>query len=952
MPSPWNRALSLSAAFLLVLSALPAPAAASPQGADPPAEGAMATDAASPEPLPYLDELPPLLDRDLFLGDPEISNSQISPDGRHLSFIRPYQGVRNVWVKGLHEPFDAARPLTADERPVPAYFWTEDGKYVLYVQDKGGNEDFHVYKVDPSAAAEEATGVPPATDLTPLEGVRAYIYAVPEATPGQILIGLNDRDPALHDVYRLNLETGERTLLIKNEQNVLSWIPDLEGTVRLAVRQRSDGGTEILKVEEGELGATVYECDFGETCGPVRFHRDGERVYMVTNAGEDVDLTRLVLLDPETREVELVESDPEGEVDFGDALFSDKTEELVGTVYVGDRERVYPRTERLAEALEFLRAELPDGEISLAGVTNDDRYVRVVVSRDVDPGTVYLFDWQEMTVEKLYESRPDLPSEHLAPMEAIRYTSRDGVEIPAYLTTPKGVEAEDLAVVIQPHGGPWARDHWGYDSLHQILANRGYAVLSMNFRGSTGYGKAFLNAGDKSWGTGTMQHDITDGVKYLVEEGIADPERVAILGGSYGGYATLAGVTFTPDLYAAGVDIVGPSNIITLLNSIPAYWGPFRRIWELRVGDPEDPEDAERLKAQSPLFHAGEIEAPLLVIQGANDPRVKKSEADQIVAKLHELGREVEYIVAPDEGHGFRGRENRLAMFARIEEFLAEHLGGRYQEEMAPDVAERLATITVDPATVEMPRAATGLDVARTAPLPPVDAAKVATGTFQYSSEVALGGQQMTIESERTVAREERDGEEVLVVTSSAETPMGSASDTYVLGAYSLRPKARSASQGPARVEASFGDGEVTGTIQASGQQFPIEEELAAPVFGGDAALDAVLTALPLAEGYETDLRSFEIGMQNRTRVWSLSVPGSETVEVAAGSFETFRVEVQDLDGEGGARTIWVTQESPRVIVRSEGTLPPQMGGGAVRSELTGRGESENGGAVAEGEER
>ena len=927
-------ALALS---ILCLTASAAPAGALPQEAAAADEPRQAAGAGS---LPYLERLPPLLDRDLFFGDPEISGSQVSPDGRHLSFIKPYEGVRNVWVKGLREPFDAARPLTADERPVPGYFWSEDGRYVLYVQDKGGNEDFHVYAVDPTAAAEEATGVPPARDLTPLEGVRAFIYAVPEATPGQILVGLNDRDPALHDVYRLDLATGERTLLIRNEQNVLSWVADLAGEVRLAVRQRPDGGTEILSVAEGALGQTVYECDFGEACGPVRFHKDGARVYLTTNKGADLDLTRLVLFDPATKELELVESDPEGEVDFGGAVFSDATEELIATAYLGDRERIYPKNEKVEKAVAFLRSELPEGEISFGEMTNDDRYVRVIVSSDVDPGTVYLFDWREMTVEKLYESRPELPGEHLAPMQALRYPTRDGAEIPAYLTTPKGVEPKGLAVVVLPHGGPWARDTWGYDPIHQVMANRGYAVFSMNFRGSTGYGKAHLNAGNREWGTGLMQHDITDGVKYLVERGIADPERVAIMGGSYGGYATLAGLTYTPELYAAGVDIVGPSNLITLLNSIPPYWGPFKKQFLLRMGDPETPEGKARLEAQSPLFHAERIQAPLLVIQGANDPRVKQTEAEQIVAKLHELGRDVEYLLAPDEGHGFRGRENRLAMYARAEEFLAEHLGGRHQEEMASDVAERLAALTVDPATVEMPTVATGADAARTAPLPAVDADQVAAGTASYRSTLALGGGEMTIESIRTIRQEERDGAEVLVVESSADTPMGAMTDSYVLAAGSLRPRSRSARQGVATVEVAFADDRVTGTLKAGAQEVPIDQELAAPVFGSDSALNLVVTALPLSEGYATTLRTFEIGMQQRTRLLSLSVVGSESVEVPAGSFETWKLALEPLDGEGGAQTLWVTRDEPRLVVKTEGKLPPQMGGGPVGTELVAQGEA------------
>ncbi|MDA8019032.1 MAG: S9 family peptidase, partial [Thermoanaerobaculia bacterium] len=619
------------AAFLLSLVLVPASAFADATAPQAPAE------AASAEPLSYLDRLPQLVDRQLFFGDPEITGSQISPDGKYLTFIKPYKDVQNVWIKTLDEPWDAARPVTADERPVPGYFWSEDSKWLLYVQDKGGNEDFHVYAVDPSAGPEEATGVPPARDLTPLEGVRAFIYSVPEATPGQILIGLNDRDPALHDVYRLDLATGERELLIENDSNVAGWVTDLDGNVRLAVRQTPDGGTETVKVQDGKLGDVIYSCNWQETCAPNRFHKDGKHVYFISNKGDDVDLSRLYLMDAETGETKFLESDPENEVDLGGAIFSDETEELIGTVYVGDRTRTYPKTQELKDALAFLEKELPDGEISFSPQTNDDRLVKVVVSRDVDPGTVYLYDWEKGTVEKLYESRPELPSENLAPMQAIRYTARDGLTIPAYLTTPKGAPAKNLATVVLPHGGPWSRNSWGYSSIPQFLANRGYAVLSPNFRSSSGFGKKFLNAGNKEWGR-AMQHDISDGVKYLVDQGIADPDRVCIMGGSYGGYATLAGLTFTPELYACGVDIVGPSNLITLYNSLPAYWGPIVRIFALRMGDPEIDEEREMLVDRSPLTHVERIEDPLLVIQGANDPRVKKAEADQIVIAMREKG--------------------------------------------------------------------------------------------------------------------------------------------------------------------------------------------------------------------------------------------------------------------------------------------------------------------------
>ncbi|MGH7458189.1 MAG: S9 family peptidase [Longimicrobiaceae bacterium] len=707
----------------------------------------------------YLDRLPPLIDREILFGDPEIAGGQLSPDGRFLSFRKPLDGVMNIWVKGVDEPFEAARPLTDDrDRPVRSYFWSRDGHYILYVQDKRGDENFRVYAVDPNAGPAPGERVPPARDLTPYEEARAQIISVPENDPGRILVGLNDRDPALHDVYRVDLATGRRELVFRNEENVAGWQADLEGNLRLAVRQRDDGGWQILRVD-GERLTPVYECAFEElACGPLRYHRDGQRVYLISNRG-DRDLAELVLFDPETGEEEFVDRDPEGEVDFGGAEFSNATEELVATYYVGDRLRVYPKDETFARDYTRVKAALPKGDVYFGSATEDDRMHLVSVTSDTDPGATYLYDGGSGEVSLLYRPRPDLPTEHLAEMQAVRYPARDGLEIPAYLTLPQGVEPRNLPVVVMPHGGPWGRDGWGYDSYAQFLANRGYAVLQPNFRGSTGYGKRFLNLGNMEWGTGTMQHDITDGVQYLVEEGIADPDRVAIMGGSYGGYATLAGLAFTPEIYAAGVDIVGPSNIITLLNSIPPYWGPIRKLFTLRVGDPDDPEQRERLVEQSPLFSAQQITAPLLVIQGANDPRVKQHESDQIVVALRDLGRTVQYLVAPDEGHGFAGRENRLAMIAAIEKFLAEHLGGRYQEEVPAEIRERLESITVDPATVTLRDPDSGAE--GEAHLSFTGSA-VRPVTLSYAQMVNVrGGNEVELSSTRTVAAGSLDGAQV-----------------------------------------------------------------------------------------------------------------------------------------------------------------------------------------------
>lgn len=646
-------------------------------------------------------ELPPLLDRELFFDNPEIIGGQLSPDGKYLSFIKPYNGVMNIWVKKFDEAFDAARPLTADvQRPVRSYFWSRDGKYILYAQDKGGDENFNIYSVDPTAPNAAGAGVPENRDLTNLKGVRVQIYSVPKTDPDVIYIGLNDRDPAWHDLYKMKLSTGERTLLRQNspEDRITGWIFDWNDELRLAMRSNFDGSNDILSVDEKGF-TPIYSTNVFESAYPAGFSKDNQKVYLVTNKGDDVDLTRLVLFDLKTLKEEFVEADPLKRVDLDNVSFSEVTREIVFTTYEDDRLRYYWKDKSLEEDYNLISKQLPGVEPYFARTTADERYWIIGSYSDVDPGTTYLFDRKTKKLTFQYRPRPNFPVEHMAHMKAIRYPSSDGLEIPAYLTLPKGIEHKNLPLIIMPHGGPWARSGWGFNSYAQFLANRGYAVLDPNFRASTGYGKSFVNAGNKEWGR-KMQDDITWGVKYLVEQGIVNPEKVGIMGGSYGGYATLAGLAFTPDVFACGVSIVGPSNLITLLNSIPPYWESIRKVFYLRMGDPSTPEGEADLKAMSPLFSADKIKSPLLVVQGANDPRVKQHESDQIVVALRDRGFDVEYIVAPDEGHGFARPANNMAMLAAAEKFLSKHLGGRYQESMKPEVATRLKEITVDPKTV------------------------------------------------------------------------------------------------------------------------------------------------------------------------------------------------------------------------------------------------------------
>ncbi|UCG51452.1 MAG: prolyl oligopeptidase family serine peptidase [Candidatus Latescibacterota bacterium] len=888
------------------------------------------------EQLEYLDKLPPLIDRELFFGDPEIAGGRISPDGTYISFLKTYKGHLNIWVKGIGEPFDAARPMSADTtRPVFRYTWTRDGKYILYIQDKGGNENYHAYVIDPAEKLKEGQDVPDARDLTPIEGIRVYFYSFPEKTPDVIYLGLNDRDERYHDVYRVTVSTGERELVWENTEKMSGFEFDLDGDLRMATRETDDGGTEFFRVEGKEL-VSVYSVTNEEIAYIIRFQKEGKRAYMVTNKGDDRDLTQLVLFDPETGQTEYVESDPEKEVDFGSAMFSNVTKELIATTYTAERLRIYWKDKKWEDAYKKLKKELKkeigDGDLYLGSSTLDDRLHIVVVTSDVNPGLAYLYNMDMGKTEFLYNPRPKLPNEHLATMKPVKYKSRDGLTIHGYLTVPKGIKAKNLPVIINPHGGPWARDYWGYNPEAQFFANRGYAVLQMNFRASTGYGKAFFNAGKKKWGE-EVQNDITDGVKYLIDEGIADPNKVAIYGGSFGGYSTLAGLAFTPDLYACGVDYVGVCNLITLLKSIPPYWEPMRKFFNEQIGDPEDPEDVERLKRQSPLFSADKIKAPLLVVQGANDPRCKMPESQQIVIAMRDLGREVEYLVAADEGHGFAGADNRTGFRVAMEKFFSKHLGGRYQEDVKESVQAALDDMRVPVESVVLEEPEGDIEAAKTAPLPAVDTANLKPQNLKYKGKAAVQGQEIDLEVAVNLSKTKRGDQDVWRIISEQTSMMGTAIDTFDVDDQTLIPVYRGAKQGGASVTVNYSETAIKGMIAMSGREMPLNSELEAPVYGSDTALDVVMCSLPLAPGYKTTLRTFDILSQS-VKIMSLEVAGMESVTVPAGTFEAFKIELKNMDGEPGGGTVYISNDAKHHMVRSVMQLPPMMGGGTVTSEL------------------
>ncbi len=865
-------------------------------------------------------KLPPLIDRELFFGNPEISGAQISPDGRYISFLKPYKDTRNIWVKRTTDPYSAAKLITNDtKRPVTQYFWSRDGKYILFVQDQLGDENFNVYAVDPASSPAAGQEVPTARNLTAAKGVRAVVYAVPRKDPDIIYVGLNDRDKAWHDLYRVRISTGERTLMRQNTERISGWTFDNSGTLRLATRTTDKGDTEILRVDPSGF-TQIYSCTVFETCNPIRFNKDNTKVYMETNKGAP-DLTRLLLFDPFTKTEQLVESDPLNRVDFGNATFSDVTNELAATAYLDDRARIYWKNQDWEKDYKIIKSKLPDKELNVASTTTDESIWMIVANSDREPGERYLFDRNTKQLTFQYRVFDKLPREALAPVKPISYTSTDGLTIPAYLTLPVGVTPNNLPLVAYVHGGPWGRDVWGYSAIPQFLANRGYAVLQPNFRASTGYGKKFLNAGNNEWGQ-KMQDDISNGVRYLIAQGIVDPKRVGIMGGSYGGYATLAGLAFTPDLYAAGVSIVGPSNLITLLNSIPPYWEAIRTTFHERMGNPNTPEGKAQLVRQSPLTSATKIKAPLLVVQGANDPRVNKAESEQIVIALRDRGFPVEYILAPDEGHGFARPINNLVLFTAAEKFLAKHLGGRYQEGMSPAITARMAQLTVDPKTVVL---AKKVEVASSGPKP---TAALTPGTATYKGRIEAGGQTIPMDITTTVT----DQAGSWVVNETSAMPMGTMTDEATIDKGTLVLRKRVIHQGPAVVEVQFADNKATGKMTMNGQDRPITADVGGAVFADGPGAAAVIAALPLAEGYSTTFRNFDI-MSQQVRPRQLKVTGSEKVTVPAGTFDAFKVEVTPASGSGESSTIWVDKSSRRAVKIV--TVLPQMNGAIATAELT-----------------
>jgi len=615
----------------------------------------------------------PIIPRKVFFGNPDKIRPRLSPDGVHLAFLAPVDGVLNIWVGPADDP-DAARPVTHDRgRGIQEYFWAYTNKHILYIQDRDGDENWRIYSLDISNGHLQ--------ELTPLTGVQARIYNISHKFPSEILIGLNNRDARLHDVYRLNIETGELTLIVENTENFFDFLSDDMYNVRFAIRSTADGGMEMLKAVNGrwELFTKISQED-SLTTVPLGFDKSGKILYMFDSRGRDT--SALVALDLESGSQQVIFETPKADV--SDVLIHPTERTVQAVAFTYERKHWHVLDTALADDFEYLQT-VANGDIEVVSRTLDDRFWVVAYEVDNGPIRYYLYNRSQKQARFLFTNRKALEGIPLAKTYPVFIPARDGLTLVSYVTLPvwsdpdgDGRPSQPLPMVLLVHGGPWWRDRWGYEPVRQWLANRGYAVLNVNFRGSTGFGKKFINAGDMEWG-GKMHDDLVDAVQWAISEKIADPNRIAIMGGSYGGYATLVGLTFTPELFACGVDICGPSNLVTFLNSIPPYWAPMIELFKKRVGDHTTEEGRQFLLSRSPLNYVDRIRKPLLIGQGANDPRVKQSESDQIVQTMQAKNIPVTYVLFPDEGHGFVRPENRLAFFAVAEVFLAQHLGGRYE---------------------------------------------------------------------------------------------------------------------------------------------------------------------------------------------------------------------------------------------------------------------------------
>ncbi|MBL7788507.1 MAG: S9 family peptidase [Chitinophagales bacterium] len=838
-----------------------------------------------------------LIDRELFFGNPEISGSQLSPDGKYVTFLKEYEGIMNLWIKKFDEPFEKAIPLTNQKRPMYGYFWTEDAKFILFVRDNDGDENMNIYAIDPYAGK-----LPEARNLTPMKDITANIQMVSKKSPNILYVGINNRDKKWHDLYKLNIANGQLEMIYENKERITDFNFDWDETLRLLSKTDEKGNTVTYRIDAGNKLEEIYSTNVKEGAAFLMWNKDNTQVYLETNKG-DLDLSELYLMNPKTKQLTLIEKDPKGQVDFGSLFVDDNTREIIYTSYTNDKRIRYWKNKAWEENHSFLETKFPGREIGYASYTNDYSKMLISTYGDKYVPEVYYFDTKTRELTFQYCPRPKLKAieSELVEMLPISYPSSDGTIINGYLSYPKGGK-KNLPLIALIHGGPKGpRDNWGYSAEVQFLCNRGFAVFQPNFRASGGYGKKFLNAGDKQWGK-LMQDDITWGVKHLITNQVADPKKLVIMGGSYGGYATLAGITFTPDLYACGVDIVGPSNIFTLLESIPPYWEAGRAMLYEMVGDPSTEDGKKLIRQASPLFHVDKIVKPLLVIQGANDPRVKQAEADQIVIALRDKGKKVDYLLAKDEGHGFYKPLNSKAMYAGIEKFLSEVIGTPYQKDMPQDVGEKLKELTVDVSKVKYE---VKKDLKAEKTLPPIVNPLIEIN-LSYDVLLEVQGQKIPMTMVRSIKKIGNDFE----VEDISKSPMGEMKDKSLISP-DFKLKTRTMSQNGQDATFTFTENSCTGSLM--GKTLDIKWD-GATIYDGSIQ-DLMIAGLPLDDGYSIVCNMPDI-MSGKAKLVQINCLGMDN--------GMRKVEIINTDNATDITTMWI--DTKYKLARKMTAVIPAMG--------------------------
>jgi dipeptidyl aminopeptidase/acylaminoacyl peptidase len=844
---------------------------------------------AKPTPVETVQPVGSLPDRDLFINNPEIRNGQISPDGKMISFFKSYKGVTNIWIKKTDEPIARAHPVTSSEEALDNAYWTADSRFILFAHHLSNNPNSNIYAVD--LLDSSGGDIPIVRNLTPMDSAGAMIIGVSKKNPDIVWIGLNRRDPRAYDLYKLEISTGAMTIIRKNSEHLEKWYFDWEENLRLATRiNNKEGSTEVMRLNKDGSATKIYDCSALEKCRPLCFDSISQNFFMVTNKGDNQDLQKLVSMNVETLRITDVEQDPRGKVDFGEIQFGSSSHEILFTSYIDVKPRKYWKDTSYQADHALLQKKIPGREIDFMNSSDDENRWLVMAWSDDKLAQVYLFDRSNKQLTLQYT-----PENSLKPYEAVFskmqpavYQSSDEMNIPGYLSLPKGLPAKNLPLIVMPHAGPWDRDYWGFNRIVQWLTSRGYAVLQMNYRGSAGYGKKFMNAGNKQWGL-LMQDDITWGVNDLIGKGIADPKRIGIIGTDYGGYAVLAGLTFTSDIYAAGVDINGPANLLSLSRSLPAEWNISQKAFAERVGDSSTVAGKNFLRKRSPLNADTLIKTPLMIVQAQDAPFTQKPDNDRIVVTLRDSSRSVEYISVGGESFPSDAMTDNLAAFAKMEQFLGKNLHGRYQESMKPAVAARLREITVDPAGVTL---GVGMTVIAIQELP-TPASDLSAGNYSYSLLVEVPGRKVPLAMLRSISTDSTDW----IVTDRILGQSGDQSDEARYQRGNLQLISRKTLQKSTVTDYHFGPREVTTT---TGDKTTTELVDGAYLHDG-AGIDLIIARMPLKEGYVTGF--YLVGEDGKPKLYQLRVTGRDTVN----SEPCLKVELVNAENTAISTRMWIS---------------------------------------------